>query len=280
MLHMAESPIILNKKGKIQMDYKTWPRDVSLTKTCVCISLISRIILVIYWWITLTVVNNPWDYPPITGFNAVLWEITTVLLTTVLIFGIGTLEHRAVTYYWKKKKYVLKFLWLLFNILIPVCGLRYLFTDKGKQKVPEFWAAYGPEYEEKFLDSDCKLVAKAVSPRYFTKLNNSKEPQGFTALSPMGTIKVEFDAPKMVAHLELELPSDLEIYTAHFEYFKAWRLKEDNSRLICTEVDLQPLFTAKEVAAYIVCMIDKLCLAWPFLTNLNPFGGSLYESRK
>ena len=84
----------------------------------------------------------------------------------------------------------------------------------------------------------------------------------------MGLIKVEFDAPKMVAHLELELPSDQEIYTAHFEYFKAWRLKEDNSRLICTEVDLQHLFTAKEVAANIVCAIDKLRLAWPILLRI------------
>ena len=262
------------------MEYKTWPRDVSLTKTCVFISYMCRIIMICYWWISLRIANNPWDYPPITGNQAVMWRILTVVSSAVLLLGIGMMEHRAVTYYWKGKKQLPKLLWLLVNIVLPICSTRFLFTAKGKQKVPEFWVAYGPEYEEKFLDSDCKLVAKAVSPHYFTKLNNSKGPQGFIALSPMGLIKVEFDAPKMVAHLELELPSDQEIYTAHFEYFKAWRLKEDNSRLICTEVDLQPLFTAKEVAAYIVCMIDKLCLAWPFLTNLNPLGGSLYEFKK
>lgn len=258
------------------MDYKTWPRDVSLTKTCVFVSYMCRLIMICYWWISLEIANNPWDYPPITGNQAEIWRILTVVSSAVLLIGIGTMEHRAVTYYWKGKRPSSKLMWLFINMILPICSTRFLLTAKGKHHVPAFWAAYGPEYEEKFLDSDCKLVAKAVNPRYFTKVN-SEGPQGFTALSPLGTIRVVFDAPKMVAQMELKLPTELEIDSTYLEYFKPWVQKESNATLLYAEVDLQPLFTAKEVAANIVCVIDKLCLAWPFLISPNPysFGGDI-----
>ena len=114
----------------------------SVSKICAFISVLSRITLVAFWWITLTVVNNPWDYPPITGVTAFLWEMVACFFTAVLVLTIGSMEHRAVVYYWKGTKKMLLFLWFLLNMILPICSTRYLFTGKGIQPVPSFWVSY------------------------------------------------------------------------------------------------------------------------------------------
>lgn len=115
---------------------------VPLSKGRVIASLLSRVVLLLFWIITLHIVNNPWTYPIVTGYRALIWELISVLLSAFLLVAILNISHRPVSFYWKHGKNWTKFFWMLFNLLCPICEAKYLFCGKGRQVVPSFFCSY------------------------------------------------------------------------------------------------------------------------------------------
>lgn len=139
---MKHTYLLDYRKGRLHLMKQCSHCVVPLSKGRIIVSLFSRVAFVLYWFATIHIVNNPWDYPLVTGYRALMWELISVILSVFLLVAILNISHRPVSFYWKRGKNLAKFFWMLFNLLCPICEVKYLCCEKGTQYVPCFFCGY------------------------------------------------------------------------------------------------------------------------------------------